>query len=284
MQHVRGAGRGWANGRLVYTHGYGAFRISGTKISPTEEPRANNRAVPLRQPRIYFGEQQSGAPGWVVVNSRRAEFDRPVAGGPARRFDYTGSGGISLSSPFVRAMFALRQGSLPLLVSKQITDRSRIILHRDVIERLKTVAPFIRWEQHPTALVVGGRIVFLAAGYTESDSYPYAHRTRVAGSFANYARAAVQATVDAYSGRIRLYPAVGRIRSCAPGTRRSRRVQTCFRNASWPAGAPALPKRSIRRPGAALSAISRDGPGGLRERRRRVDASGQAVRSDRGGG
>jgi uncharacterized protein len=207
VQHVRGAGRGWANGRLVYTHGYGAFRISGTKISPTEEPRANNRAVPLRQPRIYFGEQQSGAPGWVVVNSRRAEFDRPVAGGPGRRFDYTGSGGISLSSPFVRAMFALRQGSLPLLVSKQITDRSRIILHRDVIERLKTVAPFIRWEQHPTALVVGGRIVFLAAGYTESDSYPYAHRTRVAGSFANYARAAVQATVDAYSGRIRLYAA-----------------------------------------------------------------------------
>jgi uncharacterized membrane protein (UPF0182 family) len=207
VQTVRSAGRGWANGRLVYTHGYGAFRTSGTKISPTEEPRENNRAVPLRQPRIYFGEQQSGAPGWVVVKSRRDEFDRPVAEGPARRFEYTGSGGISLSSPFVRAMFALRQGSLPLLLSKQITDQSRIILHRDVIERLKTVAPFIRWEEHPTALVVGGRIVFLAAGYTESDSYPYAHQTRVAGSFANYARAAVHATVDAYSGRIRLYVA-----------------------------------------------------------------------------
>ena len=107
----------------------------------------------------------------------------------------------------MRAAFALRQGSLPLLVSKQITDRSRIIVHRDVIERLATVAPFIRWEQQPTALVVGGRIVFLAAGYTVSDSYPYAHRTHVAGGSADYARAAVQATVDAYSGRIRLYAA-----------------------------------------------------------------------------
>jgi len=47
--------------------------------------------------------------------------------------------------------------------------------------------------------------VFLAAGYTVSDSYPYAQRTTVAGSNARYARPAVQATVDAYSGRVRLY-------------------------------------------------------------------------------
>jgi uncharacterized membrane protein (UPF0182 family) len=202
---VRSTGRGWANTRLVYTHGYGAFRLSGTRIGPNASPRSSNEAVPLRQPRIYFGEQGGGAPGWVVVNTRRPEFDQPKAGGPVDDYEYTGSGGISLSSPFVKAAFALRFGSLPLLVSHQITDDSRIILHRDILERLETVAPFIRWDEHPATFVVGGRIVSMVAGYTTTSSYPYSHRTRVAGVSANYARPAVQATVDAYSGRIRLY-------------------------------------------------------------------------------
>ena len=47
--------------------------------------------------------------------------------------------------------------------------------------------------------------MFLAAGYTMSDSYPYAQRISIAGSKARYARPAVQATVDAYSGRVHLY-------------------------------------------------------------------------------
>ena len=73
------------------------------------------------------------------------------------------------------------------------------------VDRLQTLAPFLRWDPNPAALIVRGRIVFLAAGYTVSDSYPYAQRITVAGSNARYARPAVQATVDAYSGRVRLY-------------------------------------------------------------------------------
>lgn len=207
ISRVRGAGRGWANNRLAYTHGYGAFRFSGTRIGRTGGPQMNNRASPLRQPRIYFGRQQAGAPDWVVADTRRREFDRPTAEGAARPYHYLGSGGIPLSSRFRRAAFALRLNSLPLLVSKELTSRSRIILHRGVLDRLRTLAPFIRWDPSPAAMVVGGRIVFLAAGYTTSRSYPYAQRIRMAGSGVSYARAAVQATVDAYSGRVRLYAA-----------------------------------------------------------------------------
>jgi uncharacterized protein len=206
--HVQGAGRGWNNSRLVYTHGFGAFRFSGTRFDRVGGPVQDDRALPVRQPRIYFGRQQPDAPNWVAVNTRRPEFDRPTAADAGRpTYHYTGSGGIALSNPLLRAAFALRLGSLPLLASKEFTSRSRIILHRDVIDRLQTLAPFLRWDPNPAALIVRGRIVFQAAGYTVSDSYPYAQRASIAGSNASYARPAVQATVDAYSGRVRLYAA-----------------------------------------------------------------------------
>jgi uncharacterized protein len=208
VSHVQGAGRGWDNSRLVYTHGFGAFRFSGSRVDGTGAPVSDDRALPVRQPRIYYGRQQPDAPNWVAVNTRRPEFDRPTAAGAGRpTYHYTGSGGIALSNPLLRAAFALRLGSLPLLVSKQFTSQSRIILHRDVLDRLRTLAPFLQWDPNPAALIVRGRIVFLAAGYTVSDSYPYSQRTRIVGSNASYARPAVQATVDAYTGRVRLYDA-----------------------------------------------------------------------------
>jgi uncharacterized membrane protein (UPF0182 family) len=205
VNRVRGA-PGWANTNLVYTHGFGAFRFSGTQTNRAGRPSSNDRALPLRQPRIYFGRQQADAPDWVAVHTHRPEFDRPTAANSGRpAYHYQGSAGIALSSPLLRTAFALRFDSLPLLVSNEITSKSRIIMHRDIRDRLQTLAPFIRWDRDPAAFIVGGRIVFLAPGYTTSDSYPYAQRIPIAGSDASYARLAVEATVDAYSGRVQLY-------------------------------------------------------------------------------
>ena len=154
---MQGAGRGWNNSRLVYTHGFGAFRFSGTRFDRAGGPVQDDRALPVRQPRIYFGRQQPDAPDWVAVNTRRPEFDRPTAADSGRpTYHYKGSGGIALSNPLLRAAFALRLDSLPLLVSKEFTSQSRIILHRDVLDRLQTLAPFIRWDPNPAALIVGG--------------------------------------------------------------------------------------------------------------------------------
>jgi uncharacterized membrane protein (UPF0182 family) len=205
VNRVRGA-PGWANTNLVYTHGFGAFRFSGTRTNRAGRPSRDDRGLRLRQPRIYFGRQQADAADWVAVHTRRPEFDRPTAANSGHSdYHYTGSGGIALSNPLLRAAFALRFDSLPLLASNEITSQSRIIMHRDIRDRLQTVAPFIRWDRDPAAFVVGGRTVFLASGYTVSDSYPYAESASIAGSNASYARLAVEATVDAYTGRLRLY-------------------------------------------------------------------------------
>jgi uncharacterized membrane protein (UPF0182 family) len=112
-----------------------------------------------------------------------------------------------MSSPVRRALFALRFGDLNLLLSETLGAHPRILLHRDVGERLRSLAPFVHFERRPEVIVVDGRIMFLAHGYTTSDSYPYAARIRaLGGTELNYLRASVVATVDAFSGAVTMYP------------------------------------------------------------------------------
>ncbi len=217
----------WDNDRLAYTHGLGLIRFSGTDVGPDREPRVLDSGLGVRQPRIYFGDlphlDTGQAPGtstiftptivepiaespWVLVDTRRPEVDiRAPLGSPRPPYHYRGPAGIDLSSWARRAVFALALGSKQLLLSDDLTERSRILLHRDVHERLHTLAPFLHWDAASVPLSMGGRIVFVVDGYTTSTSYPYAEEADLGGTSVGYARASVRATVDAYSGRTTLY-------------------------------------------------------------------------------
>jgi uncharacterized membrane protein (UPF0182 family) len=204
LRPVRAAARDWGNERLAYTHGLGEVRFSGTDIEPNRQPRLLDAGLGLAQPRIYFGAFPKSP--WVVANTRRGEVDVPAAdGGVTRAYHYDGTGGVALSSWIRRAVFALQHGSRELLLSHAITPQSRILMHRDVRDRLRTLAPFIQWDQHPVPLTLNGRIVFLVDGYTTSNDYPYAQRVALGGARVSYARASVSATVDAFSGKVKLY-------------------------------------------------------------------------------
>src|SRR4029079_12967560 len=134
------------------------------------------------------------------------EADIPTANsGGTAAYHYDGTAGIALSSWIQRAMFALHLGSRHLLLSDDITRQSRILLHRDVRDRLATLAPFIRWDAHPAPVAVNGRTVCVVEGYTTSTTYPDAQRVELGGTPVSYARASVRATVDAFSGRVALY-------------------------------------------------------------------------------
>jgi uncharacterized protein len=207
------SGRTWANARLAYTHGYGLVAVpaggvdgAGKPTFLTSEFGAGHPPTQLRQPRVYYGVQPRGAEPWVVVRSNRNEVEKPPSGA-AREADYhyDSSGGIPLSGPVRRALFAVRFGDLNLLLSETLGGRSRILLHRDVRDRLRQLAPFLRWERRPEVAVVAGRIQFLARGYTTSDSFPYAAGVQLDGRAVNYMRGSVVATVDAYSGRVTVY-------------------------------------------------------------------------------
>jgi uncharacterized membrane protein (UPF0182 family) len=207
------SGRTWANDHLAYTHGYGLVAAPAGGLGPAGQPKfvtsefgAGHAPTRVRQPRIYYGVQPRGAQPWVIVGTRRAEIEKPLPGNtPEPEYHYGGSGGIRLGGFLRRSVFALRFGELNLALSHTVNGDSRILLHRDVGERLRTLAPFLVWEKHPEVLVVDGRVLFLAHGYTTSSSFPYSARTTLGGHTVNYARGAVVATVDAYSGRVRAY-------------------------------------------------------------------------------
>ncbi len=213
LNRLERSGRTWANERLAYTHGYGLVAVPAGGVGPAGQPKfvtsefgAGRAPTQVRQPRIYFGVQPPGAQPWVIVKTKRSEIEKPLPGdAPEPEYHYGGSGGISLKSPLRRAMFALRFGELNIALSQTLTRDSRMILHRDVGERLRTIAPFLHWEKRPEAIVVRGRIQFLTHGYTTSDSYPYSAETNVDGRRINYMRGAVVATVDAFTGRVALY-------------------------------------------------------------------------------
>ena len=70
------------------------------------------QAIPVRQPRIYFGEPPPDTPTYptyVVVGSRQPEVDSPsVSGQGQTSCRYDGHGGVQLSSPLRRFAAALR--------------------------------------------------------------------------------------------------------------------------------------------------------------------------------
>jgi uncharacterized membrane protein (UPF0182 family) len=206
LRRVGRGGRSWASDRLTYTHGLGLPRYSQTDITRHGQPRLLDAGTGVRQPRIYFGARPANSPSWVLVNTRRPEADIPTAaGGGAGAYHYKGTAGIALSSWIQRAVFALHFRSRELLLSDDITPKSRLLLHRDVRDRLATLAPFIRWDAHPAPVEMNGRILFVVEGYSTSGTYPNAQRVELGGTPVSYARASVRATVDAFSGRVALY-------------------------------------------------------------------------------
>jgi uncharacterized membrane protein (UPF0182 family) len=208
--------RSWATDRFAYTHGYGVVAVRGGDGDEGRSPRfaqqdfrAPANPLAVRQPRVYFGEQLASNPPYVVLNTRRAEVDEPISGDRAPDYHYDGSGGIRISDPLRRLAFAARFRDLDLLLSETVTDQSRILLHRNVGDRLRTVAPFLRWDEQPQTVVVDGRVQFLFDGYTTSDSYPYAARVRMGRDVVNYVRAPARAVVDAFSGQVSIYADAG---------------------------------------------------------------------------
>ena len=218
----------WSNNRLAYTHGLGLVRFSGADIRAGREPRLLDSGLGLREPRIYFGDFPMAEPAipsthasailapttdprladspWALVDTRRPEVDIPPSdGAPRTSYHYAGPAGLELSGWVRRAAFALALGSPEVLLSDDITRESRLLLHRDVHERLAALAPFIQWDSDIVPLTLDGRIVFVVEGYTTSQYFPYGEHVALADSQVNYARASVRATVDAFSGESHLY-------------------------------------------------------------------------------
>jgi len=207
----------WVNRHVVYTHGYGAVVSPANSATDAGQPNYLLSDIPghgkiaLDKPQVYFGE---GLDDYTLVGAKLPEFDYPRQGKDATT-RFSGSGGVGLSSWVRRAAFALRFGDQNLVISSQVQDKTRIIFRRDVAERVKAAAPFLKFDNDPYPVISTGangktRLVWVLDGFTTSDHYPYSQSQTpsaggAAGTTFNYIRNSVKATVDAYDGSITFY-------------------------------------------------------------------------------
>ena len=108
---------------------------------------------------------------------------------------------------------------------------SRLLMRRNIRERVSTLAPFLSFDQDPY-IVVGddGRLSWVMDGFTSSDSYPYSARYTLDGQSINYLRNSVKVVVDAYDGTTTFYVFDGQeIRLSRRGARFSRRCSRMLR-------------------------------------------------------
>ena len=199
----------WINERLTYTHGYGAVVSPVNRVTREGLPEFWVKDIPpaastdlrISRPELYFSEL---ATDYVFVKTLAKEFDYP-AGNQNVYTAYEGQGGIPLGSFWRKALFAAYLGDVKLLMSNDLTTESRVLLYRNIRERVQRIAPFFRYDDDPYMVIsAAGRIVWLLDGYTVSDRFPYSTPTLGLG---NYVRNAVKVTVDAYDGTVHFYVA-----------------------------------------------------------------------------
>lgn len=200
----------WVNRHLVYTHGYGAV------MNPVDTVTANGLPefymkdippasphIPLSEPRIYYGE---GLSDYIITNTMTEEFDYP-AGNENMYTVYSGTGGIPLSF-LKQAIYAINYGSIELLVSGSINPESRIHLKRNILERVKDIAPFLSYDQDPYLVIADKRLYWIIDAYTTSEQYPYAkqaYSSHISNAPFNYIRNSVKVLIDAENGDVSYY-------------------------------------------------------------------------------
>jgi uncharacterized membrane protein (UPF0182 family) len=204
--------RNWINEKLIYTHGYGVTMNPVNGFTPEGLPtllmgnmpvQSTPPAPTLSRPEIYFGELTNSD---VYVKTRQKEFNYPQ-GETNNLTSYEGSGGIALGGFFRRALIALERGDLAKLpFSDDVTEESRLLMRRNVRERVSALAPFLVFDPDPYIVVGGdGRLWWMMDAFTTSDSYPYSRHYRLGRDEVNYIRNSVKAVVNAYDGTTTFY-------------------------------------------------------------------------------
>jgi uncharacterized protein len=207
------ASQSWINPRFIYTHGFGVVMSEVNKITSdglpvllieNAPPEVKAPGFQITRPEIYYGGKTQDP---VFVHTAREEFDYP-SGDQNKYSSYQGAGGFPVGSFPMKMAAAISQGEPNIIFTGYLTGESRMMIHRNVQDRLQHLAGFLLWDQDPYLVITDdGKLVWMVDGYTTSLSHPYSATLPVAGldDGANYMRNAVKATVDAYSGKINLY-------------------------------------------------------------------------------
>lgn len=216
----------WINDHFRYTHGYGVVAAKGDDAAPGGSPVFTESDLPSKgdlgdyQQRVYYGEKTTQ---YSIVGGPQKEIDYSDDNGE-KTTSYAGKSGVNLSNPLNRAAYAVSFGEPQMLYSGAIGDGSRILYNRTPKDRVEAVAPWLTIDGDAYPAVVDHKIQWIVDAYTTTNGYPYASRTTLGDTTAdsltaannqravvaqqnrvNYIRNSVKATVDAYTGEVKLY-------------------------------------------------------------------------------
>jgi uncharacterized membrane protein (UPF0182 family) len=220
----------FVNRRFKYTHGYGLTLSSVSEFTANGLPHLLIKDIPpvsehpdleVERPQIYYGELTDSH---VIVNTEVAEFDYP-SGEKNVSIRYPGEGGVPMSGLWRKFLFGWKFDGTSLLLSGYPKQGSRIMFHRDILDRVENIAPFLHFDNDPYVVLADGRIYWIIDAYVTSSNYPYSetfhagemspYRDQYGRVFAqstlaylegsNYLRNSVKAVVDAFDGSVDFY-------------------------------------------------------------------------------
>lgn len=167
--------------------------FTGGPLSPSE--------LRLTRPQVYFGARPQLH---AIVSPSPERFTAPDGHPGQEGVDYPV--GIELSSWLRTAALAWRFRDANLLFAAEVTADSRFIYRRRVADRVRAIAPFLRYPEAPYPVVVDGRIVWMMEGFTGTRAYPLSTARELQPlRTVSYLRNSVKVVVDAISGRVDFY-------------------------------------------------------------------------------
>jgi uncharacterized membrane protein (UPF0182 family) len=206
----------WENTHLRYTHGYGAVATPAAQDGETpmrwylrDLNLQTDTGFTVEKPDIYFGEEDLT---YAIVPNKLnivgiPSFDEESS------FNYTGGGGVPISSLFRKLLFALYFRDEKLFFSINIGEASRALFHRNIVERVKRLTPFLNLDHDPYIVVTPKRIYWIIDAYTTSNGYPVSKRSTTRfnrdeeDQQFNYIRNSVKIVIDSFSGDVDYYVA-----------------------------------------------------------------------------
>ncbi|MEI8216061.1 MAG: UPF0182 family protein [Eubacteriales bacterium] len=198
----------WLTKNIKYTHGYGITLSRVDKVTTSGQPDMLIQGIPpvsevpeikITRPEIYFGELTNN---YIITNTAEKEFDYP-SGESNVYSTYQGDAGIKMTL-MNRILFAFKEKSAQILVSTNINSDSKIVIYRNIKERLQKLAPFVYYDEDPYVVTVDGKLYWIVDGYTTSDYYPYSQPFSATDP-TNYIRNSVKVVIDAYNGKVNYY-------------------------------------------------------------------------------
>lgn len=202
----------WINRRLQYTHGYGAVMTPASQGGDEpitwfmrDLPVVSELDFEITRPQIYFGEEEYE---YVIAPNDIGEIDHPMKGQKEVFYNYTGDGGVPISSLLRKILFSLYFKERNIFFTTKTNRDSRILFRQNIKDICETITPFILLDEDPYLVATEKGFFWIQDAYTYSDRYPYSRRYGMGryeeewkgqASF-NYIRNSVKIVIDAYHG------------------------------------------------------------------------------------